>query len=199
MVLAGKRHHDKNTGRHLLRKRAVALTAPVNSIVNDVSESSTFSRDHDSKLRQLSQSGEMYPEHGAALSRRKSIPKKVADDNDDDDADDSSDKKFKISKDDSDNVEDEKSSTDDDSSDDDTTSGSGDEEDDDGKDTATDSDVTDDEVAGGSKKQCRKRCKTPLTFHQCAFPRCSQKLGTIKDLCFFLCKHQKEKCERVCD
>jgi len=93
-------------------------------------------------------------------------------------------------------------SSDNDSSDDE--SGSGDEEEDnattsdDNKDS-TDNDDEEETAGGASKKQCRKRCKTPLTFHQCAFPRCSQKLGTIKDLCFFLCKHQKTKCERVCD
>lgn len=49
------------------------------------------------------------------------------------------------------------------------------------------------------KLTCRKKCTIPLTFHKCAFPRCSMKMGSIKDLCFYLCKHQKEKCEDVCE
>ena len=201
------RPNDKTAGRHLLRKRSLSLSAPVNSLVEDVSEATTF-RDRASKLRQLSQTGEMYPEHNSptVLARRKANPKKVSDADDSDDDSDITDKKFKIRKDDDDAADDDKNSSDD-SSDNDSTddeSGSGDEEDDnattsdDNKDSA-DSDDKEETPGATSKKQCRKRCKTPLTFHQCAFPRCSQKLGTIKDLCFFLCKHQKTKCERVCD
>ena len=194
-IAYGKRH-DKTTGRSLLRKRSLALTAPVNSLVDDVSEATPF-RDRASKLRQLSQAGEMYPEHGSSgvLSRRRVIPKKarIADN---DDEEDDADKKFKIRKGD-DDAEDDKDSSDDSSDNDsDDESGSGDEEDD--NTTTTDDDKNDEAEEAGSKKQCHTRCKTPLTFHQCAFPRCSQKLGTIKDLCFFLCKHQKEKCEKVC-
>ena len=202
--IAYGRPNDKITGRHLLRKRSLALTAPVNSLVEDVSEATTF-RDRVSKLRQLSQAGEMYPEHSSSLSvlaRRKVIPKKVSiTDDDTDDDSDVTDKKFKIRKDDDDASDDDKNSSDDssdnDSSDDE--SGSGDEEDDNATTSEDSTDSDDEETAGASKTQCRKRCKTPLTFHQCAFPRCSQKLGTIKDLCFFLCKHQKTKCERVCE
>ncbi|XP_065656300.1 uncharacterized protein LOC100210127 isoform X1 [Hydra vulgaris] len=49
----------------------------------------------------------------------------------------------------------------------------------------------------GSMK-CEKKCSVPLEYHECAHPRCDFKIGTIKDLCFFLCKHQKERCEDVC-
>lgn len=50
-----------------------------------------------------------------------------------------------------------------------------------------------------SKIQCHKTCSMPMTYHECAHPRCSLKVGTIKDLCFYLCKHQKERCEDVCE
>ena len=49
----------------------------------------------------------------------------------------------------------------------------------------------------GSMK-CERKCSVPLEYHECAHPRCDFKIGTIKDLCFFLCKHQKERCEDVC-
>ena len=51
----------------------------------------------------------------------------------------------------------------------------------------------------GDKLRCRRKCAVPMTYHECAHPRCSQKVGAIKDLCYFLCKHQKERCEDICD
>lgn len=71
------------------------------------------------------------------------------------------------------------------------------------EDENTDSDESDDDTKSGSQRsgeqKCHRKCSIPLTFHKCAFPRCSKKMGTIKDLCFYLCKHQKEKCEDVCE
>jgi len=194
-------HHHKHLPSHLIRKRSTTLRlhkAPVNSLVEDVSESMTF-HDHDKKLQAIAQAGEMYPEHKVKTAKRKDVipkmnklTKKIKDDNkdDDDDSDDSDDsdddtgdKKFKIQKEESDGEDSDEKSSDNDEDDDDDDSGSGDDE-----------DSNDDR-----KSKCQKRCKTPLTFSQCAFPRCSQKLGTIKDLCFYLCKHQKQRCEQVCD
>ena len=207
-------HHHKHLSNHLIRKRSTLRLhkAPVNSLVEDVSESTTF-HNRDKKLQAIAQACEMYPEHKAVTAKRKDVilktsklTKKIKDDDKDDDDDsdddaddDTGDKKFKIQKDESDAEDSEEKHTDSDSdadSDDDDESGSGDDED--GNDETTKDDDKDDDTAD-SKTKCRKRCKMPLTFHQCAFPRCSQKLGTIKDLCFYLCKHQKERCEQVCD
>lgn len=217
LVICRQRHH-KHLSNHLIRKRSTLQLhkAPVNSLVEDVSESTTF-HTHDKKLQAIAQAGEMYPEHKVLAAKRKDIipktnklTKKIKDDdkedddddnddNDDDKGDDKGEKKFKIQKEESNTDDSDEKINDNDSdadSDDDDESGSGNDEDSD--DETTKDDDKDDDIAD-TKTKCRKRCKMPLTFHQCAFPRCSQKLGTIKDLCFYLCKHQKERCEQVCD
>jgi len=199
-VINGELHSHHRQKRHVIKKRSPlrVFRAPVSTLVDDVNEARAL---HDKKLKLLSLAGELYPEHDP-LTKRKIIPKltkKPTKDNDDDDDDTDADKKFTIDKTDDNDAEDKNT----DNEEDDDDSGSGDEEDasDDTKRDETDQSDDDDEQAGKSSdnKQCRKRCKTPLTFHQCAFPRCTQKLGTIKDLCFFLCKHQKQRCERVCE
>lgn len=47
-------------------------------------------------------------------------------------------------------------------------------------------------------KKCETVCAIPMTYQQCAVPRCEQKMGTIKDLCYFLCEHQKPHCRQEC-
>lgn len=46
---------------------------------------------------------------------------------------------------------------------------------------------------------CHRKCTTPMTYAECAVPRCDMKVGAVKDLCYFLCKHQRERCEEVCE
>jgi len=204
-LVTGRHHHPKH---HALQKRSVLreLKTPVMTLVDDVAKES-IPGDHDKKLRILSQSGEMYPEHRDAVSKRKTIPNLTISKNKRP-MDVTDDKKFKISgKDESDDTseaDDDKNTDSDDQGDDDSGSGADDNNDDQSDDdnqSEDDDSASDNETdkKTANKRQCRKRCQMPLTFHQCAFPRCTQKLGTIKDLCFFLCKHQKEKCERVCD
>lgn len=47
-------------------------------------------------------------------------------------------------------------------------------------------------------KKCETVCAIPLTYQQCAVPRCEHKIGSIKDLCYFLCEHQKPHCRQEC-
>jgi len=207
----GKHHnHHHNNKNHIIRKRSALhrksiIRAPVNSLVDDVSDSTEF-RDRARKLRLISELGEMYPLHtqhqltmkelakrktiSRAQKNKRRITKKSHGD------DEIAQRKFKIEKDEDDSdAEDQKKSDDDD---DDDESGSGDDEDE--KNEDADSEDEEKPVKQAKKQlSCHRRCRAPLTFHQCAFPRCSEKLGTIKDLCFFLCKHQKEKCEEICE
>lgn len=183
-------HHHHHHSNHLIRKRSTAKLikkAPVNSLVEDVSESTAF-RDRAKKLRLVAEAGELYPVHRQTMGKRKAIPKNPSlQEDDDNDAEyANAEKKFKIAKGDDADAENEDNNDSDDNSDNDD-SGSG------------DNDDEDDDKPNKKTKQCHRRCKMPLTFHQCAFPRCSEKLGTIKDLCFYLCKHQKEHCENVCE
>lgn len=48
-------------------------------------------------------------------------------------------------------------------------------------------------------KQCKRVCEDPMTYNQCAVPRCDYKMGTIKDLCIYLCKHQTPVCRQQCE
>ena len=48
-------------------------------------------------------------------------------------------------------------------------------------------------------KQCKRVCEEPMTYDQCAVPRCDFKMGTIKDLCIYLCKHQTPVCRQECE
>lgn len=48
-------------------------------------------------------------------------------------------------------------------------------------------------------KQCKRVCEDPLSYEQCAVPRCDYKMGTIKDLCIYLCKHQTPVCRQQCE
>lgn len=47
-------------------------------------------------------------------------------------------------------------------------------------------------------KKCETKCALPMTYDQCAVPRCEYKMGTIKDLCIYLCKNQKPVCKQEC-
>lgn len=53
--------------------------------------------------------------------------------------------------------------------------------------------------AEDQKVSCRTVCTAPMDYETCAVPRCDYKVGTIKDLCKYLCHHQKNHCEEVCD
>lgn len=59
------------------------------------------------------------------------------------------------------------------------------------------------ESSSASKKQlskkCHQRCSMPMTFEQCALPRCSYKIRPIRTLCFSLCRNQKKRCVEVCE
>lgn len=48
-------------------------------------------------------------------------------------------------------------------------------------------------------KQCKRVCEDPMSYEQCAVPRCDYKMGTIKDLCIYLCKHQTPVCRQQCE
>ena len=48
-------------------------------------------------------------------------------------------------------------------------------------------------------KKCKRVCEDPMTYEQCAEPRCDYKMGTIKDLCIYLCKHQTPVCRQQCE
>ena len=48
-------------------------------------------------------------------------------------------------------------------------------------------------------KKCKRVCEDPMTYEQCAVPRCDYKMGTIKDLCIYLCKHQIPVCRQQCE
>lgn len=48
-------------------------------------------------------------------------------------------------------------------------------------------------------KQCKRVCEDPMTYEECAVPRCEYKMGTIKDLCIYLCKHQTPVCRQQCE
>ena len=54
------------------------------------------------------------------------------------------------------------------------------------------------EAAADKKVGCRTVCAPLMDYETCAVPRCDYKIGTIKDLCQYLCHHQKEHCEEVC-
>ena len=58
-------------------------------------------------------------------------------------------------------------------------------------------DDTDSEVT--HVKQCKRVCEDPMTYEECAVPRCEYKMGTIKDLCVYLCKHQTPVCRQQCE
>ena len=48
-------------------------------------------------------------------------------------------------------------------------------------------------------KKCKRVCEDPMTYKQCAVPRCDYKMGTIKDLCVYLCRHQTPVCSQQCE
>ena len=44
--------------------------------------------------------------------------------------------------------------------------------------------------------KCYQKCSTPMSYHECALPRCTFKIRSIRNLCFMLCKNQKKKMRR---
>eukprot|EP00795_Rhopilema_esculentum_P013323 gene13323-4169_t len=85
-------------------------------------------------------------------------------------------------------------SEEDDDDDDDTSEGSGNDE------NNQDGDDDDEEGDGKSKRVvCKRTCAPPMTFEECSNPRCSLKHNMVRDLCFFLCKHQQVRCTNTCD
>ena len=81
-----------------------------------------------------------------------------------------------------------------------------DDDDDDDDDDNDDQNASGDEASGGNDKDsnvekktvCKRKCKTPLTYHECSQPRCDQKHEMVRDLCYYLCKHQQVHCSDVC-
>lgn len=59
--------------------------------------------------------------------------------------------------------------------------------------------MIEEKLAERRRLQCHRKCSLPMSFEECAIPRCGFKVGTIKDLCYYLCKHQKPRCEDICD
>jgi hypothetical protein len=49
------------------------------------------------------------------------------------------------------------------------------------------------------KLKCHQKCELPMSYNQCAIPRCYYKHGAIKRLCFLLCHKQQKKCRTVCE
>jgi cobalamin biosynthesis protein CobT len=66
------------------------------------------------------------------------------------------------------------------------------------EDSAKDDDESKEDTTD-KKISCRTECTPPMDYETCAVPRCDYKLGSIKDLCQYLCHHQKERCEEVCE
>ena len=77
-------------------------------------------------------------------------------------------------------------------------SGSGDEDDQQNQEDET-AEMIEEKLAERRRLQCHRKCTLPMSFEECAIPRCGFKVGTIKDLCYYLCKHQKPRCEDICD
>ena len=48
-------------------------------------------------------------------------------------------------------------------------------------------------------KKCYQKCSTPMTYEQCALPRCSYKIRPIRSLCYALCRNQIKRCVKVCE
>lgn len=59
--------------------------------------------------------------------------------------------------------------------------------------------MIEEKLAERRRLQCHRKCSLPMSFEECAIPRCGFKVGTIKDLCYYLCKHQKPRCKDICD
>lgn len=221
-----KLHYHAISRRSIVKQQQKKFDIPISSFVDDVSDSTAF-RDREKKLKAIAQ-GELYAEHASSdvqASKRKDIkyPTREEQQEDNDASDDSNDvvdetktttgsKKHDILKEKSDTLDknnDSEDEVDDESDDGDEESGSG--ENDDNSNTSTeknnddvdDSDESDESETTGDQRsgklKCTKKCSVPISFHKCALPRCSLKMGTIKDLCFYLCKHQKEKCVDVCE
>ena len=77
-------------------------------------------------------------------------------------------------------------------------SGSGDEVEQQNQEDET-AEMIEEKLAERRRLQCHRKCSLPMSFEECAIPRCGFKVGTIKDLCYYLCKHQKPRCEDICD
>ncbi len=91
--------------------------------------------------------------------------------------------------DDDDDDEDDADNNDDDSNDD---NGSGD------NDQSNDDD-DDDKKTAKKRVVCKRKCVTPMTYDECAIPRCTMKHNIVRNLCYYLCKHQQVHCSDVCE
>ena len=79
---------------------------------------------------------------------------------------------------------------------------SGDDDDKNENSVNNDDDDDDDDDEGKNQAQkvvCKRRCAPPMTFDQCANPRCAMKHNIVKELCYYLCKHQQVKCRETCE
>ena len=108
-----------------------------------------------------------------STSDDKIIRMKLHTDNDDDDDDDN---------DDNDDNDDDNSDSDD--SQGSAEQGSGDDSDDD---------------RNSKRVVCKKRCAPPMTYDECANPRCAMKHSIVKNLCYFLCRNQQIVCRNTCE
>ena len=60
-------------------------------------------------------------------------------------------------------------------------------------------DDSDDDDSNSKRVVCKKRCATPMTYEECANPRCAMKHSIVKNLCYFLCKNQQVVCRNTCE
>ena len=69
------------------------------------------------------------------------------------------------------------------------------------EDSNGDDDDDDDNDDKGKEKKvlCKRRCAPPMTFDECANPRCAMKHTIVKELCYYLCKNQQIKCKETCE
>ena len=72
-------------------------------------------------------------------------------------------------------------------------------EDDDDDDDDNDDGNDDEGQDNAQKVVCKRRCTPPMTFDQCANPRCAMKHSIVKELCYYLCKHQQIRCRETCE
>lgn len=60
-------------------------------------------------------------------------------------------------------------------------------------------DDSDDDESNSKRVVCKKRCAPPMTYDECANPRCAMKHSIVKNLCYFLCKNQQIVCRNTCE
>ena len=60
-------------------------------------------------------------------------------------------------------------------------------------------DDSDDDDSKSKRVVCKKRCAPPMTYDECANPRCAMKHSIVKNLCYFLCRNQQIVCRNTCE